>query len=185
MATNMIRALFLPKRLDVTSRKWAWYVNSVAASPLLRDGDRTMIYRRLGMRLRSDRLKPGCFFQSARIDLGAGSSINYGCFIENCAPVEIGQNTHVGFYVRIITSSHESGGADQRAGAWHPQPVRIGNGCWIGVGVTILPGVYVGDGCVIAAGAVVADDCEPDGLYAGIPARRVRDLASSTDLTPQ
>jgi acetyltransferase-like isoleucine patch superfamily enzyme len=30
--------------------------------------------------------------------------------------------------------------------------------------------------CVVAAGAVVTGDCEPDGLYAGVPARRVRDL---------
>jgi maltose O-acetyltransferase len=40
----------------------------------------------------------------------------------------------------------------------------------------VLPGVTVGDGCVIAAGAVVNADCQPDGLYAGVPARRVRDL---------
>jgi maltose O-acetyltransferase len=36
--------------------------------------------------------------------------------------------------------------------------------------------VTVGDGCVIAAGAVVAKDCEPNGLYVGVPARRARDL---------
>jgi maltose O-acetyltransferase len=29
---------------------------------------------------------------------------------------------------------------------------------------------------VIAAGAVVTEDCAPDGLYAGVPARRIRDL---------
>lgn len=33
-----------------------------------------------------------------------------------------------------------------------------------------------GPGCVIAAGAVVTRDAEPDGLYAGVPARRIRSL---------
>jgi maltose O-acetyltransferase len=40
----------------------------------------------------------------------------------------------------------------------------------------LLPGVTVGDGCVIAAGSVVTGDCEPHGVYAGVPAKRVRDL---------
>jgi hypothetical protein len=39
-----------------------------------------------------------------------------------------------------------------------------------------LPGVVIGPGCVIAAGAVVVSDCKPNGLYAGVPARRLRDL---------
>ena len=40
----------------------------------------------------------------------------------------------------------------------------------------ILPGVTIAEGCVIAAGAVVNKSTEPDGLYAGVPARRVKDL---------
>jgi maltose O-acetyltransferase len=40
----------------------------------------------------------------------------------------------------------------------------------------VLDGVTIGAGCVIAAGAVVTRDCEPDGLYAGVPAVRKRDL---------
>jgi maltose O-acetyltransferase len=39
-----------------------------------------------------------------------------------------------------------------------------------------MPGVTIGDGCTIASGAVVTRDCEPDGMYAGVPARRVKDL---------
>lgn len=166
-----------PRNLDVTSRKWALLANTIASSSALRERDRTRLYRWLGLELHSDRIKPGCFFQSARFKLGAGSSLNYGCFIENVAPVEIGARTDVGYCVRIITSSHETGGHDQRAGKWWPYPVRIGDGCWIGVGATILRGVTIGDGCVIAAGAVVTQDCEPDGLYAGVPARRVKELA--------
>lgn len=40
----------------------------------------------------------------------------------------------------------------------------------------LLPGVTVGKGCVVAAGAVVAADCAPNGLYGGVPARRIKDL---------
>ena len=39
-----------------------------------------------------------------------------------------------------------------------------------------MPGVTIGEGCIVAAGAVVTKDCESHGLYAGVPARRIRDL---------
>jgi maltose O-acetyltransferase len=172
------RALLTPKHPDVRSRKWAWYANCLAPSQLLREHQRAAIYRWLGMELDSDRIKPGCFFQSSRFRMGRNSSLNYGCFIENVAPVDIGEGTDIGFAVRVITSSHAPGGAERRAGDWFPQPVQVGNGCWIGVGVTILPGVNIGDGCVVAAGAVVTRDCEPHGMYGGVPATRLRDLAA-------
>ncbi|WP_447643573.1 acyltransferase [Nocardioides zeae] len=54
--------------------------------------------------------------------------------------------------------------------------MEIGNGAWIGARALILPGVSVSEGCVIAAGAVVNRNTEPHGLYAGVPARRIRDL---------
>nr|WP_246078761.1 DapH/DapD/GlmU-related protein [Modestobacter excelsi] len=55
--------------------------------------------------------------------------------------------------------------------------VIIGRGSWIGAAATVLPGVTVAPGCVIAAGAVVTRDTQPDGLYVGVPARRIRSLA--------
>ena len=42
-----------------------------------------------------------------------------------------------------------------------------------------MPGVTVGSGCIIAAGAVLTADCSPDGIYAGVPAKRIKDLAPS------
>ncbi len=39
-----------------------------------------------------------------------------------------------------------------------------------------MPGVTIGDGCLVATGAVVAKDLEPNGLYAGVPAKRIKDF---------
>ena len=54
--------------------------------------------------------------------------------------------------------------------------MTIGDGCWLGGNVAVLPGVSIGSGCVIAAGSIVTADCEPDCLYAGIPAQLKRRL---------
>lgn len=43
----------------------------------------------------------------------------------------------------------------------------------IGLGAVIRDDVRIGARCFIGAGAVVTSDTEPDGVYVGIPARRV------------
>ncbi|MCR4656296.1 MAG: CatB-related O-acetyltransferase [Lachnospiraceae bacterium] len=53
--------------------------------------------------------------------------------------------------------------------------IVIGNDVWIGRGVMILEGVTIGDGAVIGAGTVVTKNIDPYGIYAGVPARKLRD----------
>lgn len=54
----------------------------------------------------------------------------------------------------------------------------IGDGCLIGMGATILDNAVVPSGCIIAAGALVLSNArlEPNSVYAGVPARKVRDI---------
>lgn len=55
-------------------------------------------------------------------------------------------------------------------------PIAVGDGVWIGARSVILPGATIGDGAVIAAGAVVTGNVEPNALYGGVPAKRIKDL---------
>lgn len=52
----------------------------------------------------------------------------------------------------------------------------IGDNCLIGMGAIILDNAEIPSGCIIAAGALVLSNAklEPDSLYAGIPARKIR-----------
>ncbi|MFW6772738.1 DapH/DapD/GlmU-related protein [Nocardioides sp. CPCC 205120] len=102
--------------------------------------------------------------------------INAGCHFENREPVSIGDRVYLGPQVLIGTSTHAVGPTEQRAGSYSGAPVSIADGCWVGARAVILPGVTVARGCVIAAGSIVTRDTLPDGLYAGVPATRVRDL---------
>ncbi len=47
---------------------------------------------------------------------------------------------------------------------------------WIGASATILPNVTIGRCSIIGAGSVVIHDVEPYSVYAGVPARKIRDL---------
>jgi len=52
--------------------------------------------------------------------------------------------------------------------------VRVGERVLVGSGAAVLPGVRIADDVVVGAGAVVRDNLDAAGVYAGVPARRVR-----------
>lgn len=55
---------------------------------------------------------------------------------------------------------------------------QIGDNCLIGMGATVLDNAKVGEGCIIAANALVLSGAvlEPGGLYAGVPAKRLKEV---------
>jgi len=58
-------------------------------------------------------------------------------------------------------------------------PLRIGHDVWIGSDVLILPGCkHIGDGAIVGAGAVVTRDVPAYTVFAGNPARLVRERYS-------
>ncbi|WP_433874485.1 acyltransferase [Sinomonas atrocyanea] len=136
-----------------------------------------MIYRFLGVSVARANIYPHLRFMGrARVIIGDDVVINTRVTLDNAAMISIEAGAAVGPEVFIGTSTHELGTQDARAGALAFRPVVVGRGAWIGARTVILPGISIGSGAVIAAGAVVVRDCEPNTLYAGVPARPVRDL---------
>ncbi len=113
------------------------------------------------------RIQPGAV-------IGARGWVDADVRIDRC--VTIGDDVALAPGVRLECHTHEIGPSRHRAGATLRQPVTIEDGCWIGLGALVLPGVTVARGCVVAAGAVVTEDTEPDGVYGGVPAKRLKDL---------
>lgn len=113
---------------------------------------------------------------AGRLRIGESVTFGAGVLLDCAGPITIGDRSGVGHGVQLVTGHHVLGPSRQRLGALAPRPVTIGSGAWLAAGAVVLPGVTVGEGAVIAAGAVVTSDVEPNALYAGIPARKVRDL---------
>lgn len=53
--------------------------------------------------------------------------------------------------------------------------VRIGRHVIIGSGCVILPGVNIDDGTAVGALSLVKHDCNPFSIYAGYPAKRIKE----------
>jgi len=95
--------------------------------------------------------------------------------------IVVGKNTVFGENVMVLTGKHKFISEISSLEHLHEVPengrdIIIGNGCYIGSGAIILGKVTIGDYAVIGAGAVVTKDVPPRTFYAGVPARKVKDL---------
>jgi len=160
-------------------------INTIASSSLVPYKIRSSIYELYGMKINHSVIYPNCFFagntSGNNITIGQGSFINHRCYFDHSESIEIGEFCLIAMDVMFITTSHEIGEPKCRAGKHIALPIKVGNGCWICARATICPGVTIGDGCVIASGAVVNKDCVSNGLYAGVPAKRMRELSQELE----
>jgi acetyltransferase-like isoleucine patch superfamily enzyme len=107
-----------------------------------------------------------------QVVIGARSRVQSQAFI--CELVTIGEDCFVGHGVMFINDRFSSGGpAKGDQALW--KPTVVGNKVSIGSNATILP-VSICDRAVIGAGAVVTSDITEPGIYAGNPARKIRDV---------
>lgn len=155
--------------------------NTLGASIWMPLRARLILYRVCGLAIRAKSVRHGCFFYSPQVRIGPGSFINAEIHFDSGytehGSIVIGENCFVAMRVSFVTHTHEVGSGSQRAGRAIEKPITIGNGVWIGAGAMILPGVTIADGCIVAAGAVVAEPLlEPNCLYAGVPAKKIRML---------
>ncbi len=117
-----------------------------------------------------------------RIVIGDRVSFGYHCHVGCIDEVNIGNDVLIAS--RVFISDHSHGGAQASDLSLPPArrplvskgPVRIGSRVWIGEGVCILSGVTIGDNSIIGANSVVTHDVPPNTVYAGAPARLLKQL---------
>ena len=78
--------------------------------------------------------------------------------------------------MQLLTVSHDVDPKARLKKYNYAQNITIGKNVWIAAGVIILPGVTVGDNSVIGAGSVLSKDVDPDSLYLGNPATKIKSL---------
>lgn len=105
------------------------------------------------------------------VKIGEKSRIQSHTFV--CELVSIGESCFIGHGVMFINDLFENGGPARDSALW--RETKIGNNVSIGSNATILP-VSICDGVVIGAGSVVTKNITKKGIYAGNPARLIREI---------
>jgi len=119
------------------------------------------------------------------MEVGFGTRFNGPTYIRGTGKLKIGRYCAIAHMSRFITSNHRISGVNlqhalDRAmeiapGVSSKSNIALGHNVWLGDSVLVLPGVNVGNGAIIGAGSVVVKDIEPYSIYAGNPAKKVRD----------
>ena len=105
------------------------------------------------------RLEAGCFV-AAQAVVAPSAVLERGVIVNHGAVVD--HDVQVGAFTHVAPRAALGGG------------VRVGRGVLVGAGANVLPGLRVCDGATLGAGAVVRAAIGEAGVYAGVPARRVR-----------
>ena len=103
--------------------------------------------------------------------IGVRTKVQSHCFI--CEYVTIGEDCFIGHGVMFANDLFKEGQPDPDPNSWGR--TNIGNHVTVGSNATILA-VNICNGAVIGAGSVVTKDITEKGIYAGNPARKLRDL---------
>jgi galactoside O-acetyltransferase len=143
------------------------------------------------------------FHSASRIELGDHTRIDDFCVLSaGAGGIRIGRHVHVAVYSSLIGAGRIELGdfcnlssrvsiyssSDDYSGRTMTNPtvpdaykdvhhadVRLGRHVIVGSGSVILPGLTLEDGVAVGALSLVREDCRAFGIYAGQPARRVRE----------
>jgi acetyltransferase-like isoleucine patch superfamily enzyme len=106
------------------------------------------------------------------VTIGSDCKIQSHSFV--CELVEIGNHCFISHGAMFINDLFEKGGPAQgNKNLW--KRTKIGNNVSIGTNATILP-VTICNNVVIGAGSVVTKNISESGIYAGNPAKKLRNI---------
>lgn len=91
----------------------------------------------------------------------------------------IEDNVMLGSGVHIYVANHRFDDINKPIifqGHYEAKSVILKKGCWIGANSIILPSVTIGENSVIGAGSVVTKNIPPFTVYAGNPAKLIKEI---------
>ena len=119
------------------------------------------------------------------VTLGADTSVwPFTCIRGDVASIRVGARCSIQDQAMLHTRGGEPLEIGDDVVIGHQACVhcrRVGDGCLIGIGATVLDGAVLGEGCLVAAGAVVRPESQVAAgtMVAGVPARVVRPVSAA------
>lgn len=129
---------------------------------------------------RNRRDKPIVYGSKEQLHVDATAVVNNAVFNTLGGEIRIGPHAFFGPEVCLLTGTHDIHKIDQArqtfGGGGTGRDIAVGRGAWLGARVIVIGPAIIGEHAVVGAGAVVTGDVEAGALYAGVPARKIKDI---------
>lgn len=105
--------------------------------------------------------------------------IGRGCEFNIRERIEVGDDCLIASGCTFVDTNHgRDSSRSMNAQPLHSSPITLGRNVWLGAGCIVLKGVSIGEGAVIGAGSVVTKSVPAGEVWAGVPARPVRNSST-------
>ena len=112
----------------------------------------------------------------SNLRIGANSTLNTYVYINCRSNVFIGENVRLSVGSQIHTAYLKDEESYPCKRGHDSKPVSIGNNVWIAANAMIMPGISICDNCIVAAGSILNQNANVSGLWAGVPAKLIREF---------
>jgi putative colanic acid biosynthesis acetyltransferase WcaF len=159
------------------ARRLIWNLCRVA---LYRPSPRPMhAWRAFLLRLFGATMGPNCHFYPGskvwapwNLNCADGVCAGDGVEIYNPAPIRMGSHAILSQEAYLCGATHDY---DDPGFPLLACEMEVGAYAWVCARASVAPGVNMGEGSVLGMGSVATHDLEPWGIYAGIPAVKVKE----------
>ena len=139
----------------------------------------------LGMGGRQVQVAPGAIVRIPKEQVGRDVFIGLYAYLNG--DVTIGDHVLIGPHCTLPAGNHKfdpaTGYFSARTNGDYDNSIVIGEGSWLASGVTVTAGVKLGKCNLVCAGAVVTKSTPDYAVMAGVPARQVGEIDSTTGET--
>ncbi len=112
------------------------------------------------------------------LELGDNVGLGENVWIDNLAPVRMGDNVTVSQGALLQTGNHNY---KSRSFSLMLGEIHLEDGAWVGAKAIVGPGVHIRKNAILSLGSITTKDLEESGIYAGIPAVFIKQRIYSQD----
>jgi maltose O-acetyltransferase len=113
-------------------------------------------------------------WSESEVEIGDNVCIHSFTHIFAGGGLKIGNGTMISSNCSIATVTHPINPLERNINIY--KSIVIGENVWIGTGSIILPGICIGNNSIVGAGSIVTKDIPPMQVFAGNPAKFIKEV---------